>query len=91
MVERILAELKTGLPRGQIAKNLGCSKGYVTLVYKTKDTGGKIKKFTARDRIQAAYLWGADHCVTEISQKLGVGKLRIIRFLQSEGFIDAQS
>ena len=83
--QRIAEELKSGLPPHEVAKRIGCSKGYVSLVRSTE--GGFRRRFLTKHKIQAAYLWGADHCVTEISQKLSIGELQIIRFLTKEGLI----
>lgn len=87
LADRIVEHLKSGAHPAEIAERLDCSRGYISRVQQEKGT--PKKKFLAHDRIQAAYLWGrGDYCVTEISQRLGVGKLRIIRFLTEEGLLE---
>lgn len=71
-----------------LAKKLGCSETYVSIVRNGRRDGrGPVKRayFGNMKKIRAAYLWGQDWGVPEISEEIYVPVDMIIVFLQKEG------
>lgn len=85
--ERISEEVERGNLRvSEIARKFKCSTAYVCNIKNGNETPSRLN---VGQKIQIAYLWGADHCVTAISDKLQLTKLRVINFLKDEGLLDA--
>lgn len=83
--ERIFEEYQHGSGGSlqEIAEKVGCSKSYV----KSITEGGARSHLNEADKMQIAFLWGADHCLTSIGHEMRVGPLRIERLLRKNGLI----
>ena len=81
---QIFEKLSKGVSPREISQELGCSRTYISNV----KTGRHEKRYIQiKKKIQIAYLWGADRCVTSIAKELNLEKAVIIRFLQDENLM----
>lgn len=87
VIESHLSENPTVKNR-HLAMRLNCSEAYISTIKNGRRSNGKGFKrvyFGNMKKIRAAYLWGQDWGVPEISMEIGVPVNMIIVFLQQEG------
>lgn len=84
--EQIKQELSTQATPAEISQKLSCSKPYISLVKNGRENRKK-ERFSVQDKIQIAFLWGADTGVDSIAADRNATKTRVIKFLKEEGLL----
>lgn len=83
--EKIIDKIELGVRPMDIAAELGCSRGYVSMLSKE---GTGTKRMTTRHKIQIAFLWGAGELsIPQIAEKVEIGERRISDLLRYEGLL----
>lgn len=83
--ERIIDQIELGTRSKDIATELGCSHGYVSMLRKE---GTGTKRMTTKHKIKIAFLWGeGELSILQIAEKVGIGERRVRDLLTYEGLL----